>query len=346
MRLISVRFAGLAGLPLLTLAAAQAQAPAPAVSVGLNYSNFLVWALVWALVASGLCLMLFKLYSKWPALERQLALVTLVALPFAFTLLTRAHLPPQVQPFFPRLATSDVESVFGFWAFFALCFGFAWSRLGLRLWWLGAHKGPGRGAITLAQQIAGMSAGSEPQAPSDLYKRPGSSSEQPQFTAPARQPPSTPTSMASRSIFISYRRQDSADVTGRIYDRLLQRFERGQVFKDVDSIPLGVDFRKHLSDAVGRCDALLVVIGPQWLTATGTSGRRLDDAQDFVRIEIEAALSRDIPVIPLLVGGANLPAAHELPASLSAISYRNGIAIRSDPDFHRDIDRLLAGMAS
>jgi hypothetical protein len=109
MRLISVRFAGLAGLPLLTLAAAQAQAPAPVVSVGLDYSNFLVWALVWALVASGLCLMLFKLYSKWPALERQLATVTLVALPFAFTLLTRAHLPPRVQPFFPRLAASDIE---------------------------------------------------------------------------------------------------------------------------------------------------------------------------------------------------------------------------------------------
>jgi TIR domain len=311
---------------MMTLAAAQAQlpAPTPAALGGFDYSHFLIWALVWGLIACGLCLMLFKLYSKWPAVEHHLTVVTLVALPFAFALLTTAHLPAQVQAYFPRIAFSNVIGVFGFWVFFALCLAFAWWPLGLRWRWLRAQSG-----TTWAEQITGLSAGARRES-----------------AAPARQPPSTPASMASRSIFISYRRQDSADVTGRIYDRLLQRFERGQVFKDVDSIPLGVDFRKHLSDAVGRCDALLVVIGPQWLTATGTSGRRLDDAQDFVRIEIEAALSRDIPVIPLLVGGANLPAAHELPASLSAISYRNGIAIRSDPDFHRDIDRLLAGMAS
>lgn len=151
---------------------------------------------------------------------------------------------------------------------------------------------------------------------------------------------------ATDSIFISYRRQDSADVTGRIYDRLVQRFDRKQIFKDVDSIPLGVDFRAHLGDVVGRCDLLLAIIGPQWLASVGPNGRRLDDASDFVRIEIEAALARNIPVVPILVGGADLPAERELPPSLAALTFRNGIAVRADPDFHRDMDRLIAGLES
>ncbi len=133
-------------------------------------------------------------------------------------------------------------------------------------------------------------------------------------------------------------------MTGRIYDRLVQRYSREQIFKDVDSIPLGVDFREHLGNVVGRCSLLLAVIGPQWTAAAGPNGRRLDDKADFVRIEIEAALARNIPVIPLLVGGASLPAESELPASLGAITYRNGIPVRPDPDFHRDMDRLIAGM--
>ncbi|MGH6622879.1 MAG: toll/interleukin-1 receptor domain-containing protein, partial [Burkholderiaceae bacterium] len=156
--------------------------------------------------------------------------------------------------------------------------------------------------------------------------------------------PEAPARAATDSIFISYRRQDSADVTGRIYDRLIQRFNRQQIFKDVDSIPLGVDFRSHLGNVVGRCDLLLAVIGPQWLAVVGPNGRRLDDPSDFVRIEIEAALARNIPVIPVLVGGAELPAERELPASLAALTYRNGMAVRPDPDFHRDMDRLITGL--
>jgi hypothetical protein len=100
------------------------------------------------------------------------------------------------------------------------------------------------------------------------------------------------------SIFISYRRDDTADVAGRIYDRLAQHFGADSVFKDVDSIPLGVDFRKQLSESVGRCGILLAIIGRQWLTITDESGRRrLDNPRDFVRIEIEAALQRNIPII-------------------------------------------------
>jgi len=208
----------------------------------------------------------------------------------------------------------------------------------------------------LAKAIAPSRATARPTRPDDSEPRAGlKEAVTPQAiatpadleTALAAAPPAVqPASTASASIFVSYRRQDSADVTGRIYDRLVQRFDRKQIFKDVDSIPLGVDFRVHLGDVVGRCNLLLAVIGPQWLAAAGPNGRRLDDSSDFVRIEIEAALARNIPVIPLLVGGADLPAEGELPPSLAALTFRNGIAVRADPDFHRDMDRLIAGLES
>jgi hypothetical protein len=166
-----------------------------------------------------------------------------------------------------------------------------------------------------------------------------------------RQAAAYPPSQARRAvkptttIFISYRRQDSGDVTGRIYDRLVQQFGRGAIFKDVDSIPPGVDFRMVLDKAVGQCNLLLAVIGRQWLSSQNESGaRRLDDPRDFVRIEIEVALRRDIPVIPLLVQGAGMPGENDLPPSLQALVFRNAIPIRPDPDFHHDIDRLIKGV--
>ena len=143
-------------------------------------------------------------------------------------------------------------------------------------------------------------------------------------------------------ILISYRRDDSADVTGRIYDRLVQKFGQGAVFKDVDSIPLGVDFRIYLDEQVAKCEVFLAVIGRDWAKKRGSKGKsRLEDPGDFVRIEIESALKRQIPVIPVLVGGASIPAAEQLPSSIQNLSYRNGIAVRVDPDFHRDMDRLI-----
>jgi hypothetical protein len=147
------------------------------------------------------------------------------------------------------------------------------------------------------------------------------------------------------NIFISYRRVDSADITGRIYDRLIGKFGRGPVFKDVDSIPLGIDFKEYLDMKVGECSVLLAVIGDRWLEAGDSSGkRRLDDPADFVRIELESALERNIPVIPLLVRGAQMPSEGNLPPSLRKLAYRNGIPIRSDPDFHRDMDRLIKAL--
>jgi hypothetical protein len=150
----------------------------------------------------------------------------------------------------------------------------------------------------------------------------------------------------SAKIFISYRRADSADVTGRIYDRLAAHFGESAIFKDVDSIPAGIDFKEHLEKAVGKCKIFLVVIGDKWLEmADSLHDNRLQDPRDFVRIEIEAALNRNILIIPLLVRGASMPAEEKLPSSLRKLVYRNGVAIRPDPDFHRDMDRLIMAIA-
>jgi len=146
-------------------------------------------------------------------------------------------------------------------------------------------------------------------------------------------------------IFISYRRSDSADITGRIYDRLIGRFGKEPIFKDVDSIPLGLDFVEYLDMKVGECDVLLAIIGGNWLDAKDENGNnRLDNPADFVRIEIQAALDRNIPVIPLLVRDTRMPREEDLPLKLRKLVYRNGTPIRSDPDFHRDMDSLLGAL--
>ncbi|MEJ0007964.1 MAG: toll/interleukin-1 receptor domain-containing protein [Steroidobacteraceae bacterium] len=146
-------------------------------------------------------------------------------------------------------------------------------------------------------------------------------------------------------IFISYRRSDSPDGTGRIYDRLLGEFGKAQVFKDVDSIPLGRDFRGHLNDIVGNCGVMLAIVGPHWTEARNPAGqRRLEDPDDFVRIELETALARDIPVVPVLVGHAQLPVAADLPGSLASLVFRQSIAVRPDPDFHNDATRLVTAL--
>ena len=158
--------------------------------------------------------------------------------------------------------------------------------------------------------------------------------------------PINETTSRAFNIFISYRRADSADVTGRIYDRLIGHFGKSAIFKDVDSIPLGIDFKEHLKKAVSKCEIFLVVIGDRWLETAGSMQEdRLHDPGDFVRIEIEAALNKKIRIIPLLVHGASMPAEDKLPPSLRKLIYRNGIPVRSDPDFHRDMDRLIAALS-
>jgi hypothetical protein len=152
---------------------------------------------------------------------------------------------------------------------------------------------------------------------------------------------------ATGSIFISYRRDDSADIAGRIYDRLVQHFSRDTVFKDVDSIPLGIDFRQHLEGALSQCRVLLAVMGERWSgTDAATTRRRIDDPSDHVRLELELALARNVPIIPVLVRNFSIPAPDKLPQSLQSLAYRNGINVRPDPDFHGDMDRLIKGIGS
>jgi TIR domain len=166
--------------------------------------------------------------------------------------------------------------------------------------------------------------------------------------APRSQPAAasrSPVSAAAPAIFLSYRRGETSDVTGRIYDRLVQHFGADSIFKDVDSIPLGVDFRQHLAESVAQCGLLVAVVGRQWTgrqEADKSGG--VSDPRDFVRVEVEAAMQRRIPVIPVLVQGASLPREEELPESLQPFAYYNAVAVRSDPDFHSDVARLIKGI--
>jgi hypothetical protein len=150
-------------------------------------------------------------------------------------------------------------------------------------------------------------------------------------------------------IFLSYRREDTAYPAAWLYDRLASYFGRSQVFKYVDSIELGDDFLEVITAAVGSCDVLLALIGDRWVTVTGQDGQlRLDDPGDVVRLEIEVALARDVRVIPILVHGARMPRADELPVSLAPLTRRNALelsAVRFDADARRLLmarDRVIA----
>lgn len=146
---------------------------------------------------------------------------------------------------------------------------------------------------------------------------------------------------ASGRIFVSYRREETAYPAAWLYDRLADRFGDGQVFKDVDSIELGDDFAEVITGAVGSCDVLLALIGNQWLRITDEHGRRrLDDPDDFVRVEIAAALDRNVRVIPILVDGARMPHAAELPPSLARLVRRQALEL-SPNRFELDTSRLL-----
>jgi hypothetical protein len=145
-------------------------------------------------------------------------------------------------------------------------------------------------------------------------------------------------------IFVSYRRQDSSHLAGRLYDRLAGRFGERQIFMDVDTIEPGVDFTDEIRRAVAGCRVLLVIIGPSWLTAADErGGRRLDDPDDLVRLEIEAALARDVRVIPILVEGVAMPRRDDLPEGLAGLARRNAFLIRHE-SFRSDTGRLVAAI--
>lgn len=146
-------------------------------------------------------------------------------------------------------------------------------------------------------------------------------------------------------IFISYRRDDSGGYAGRLFDHLAARFGTQQIFMDVDTIQPGVDFRRAIENAVGSCDIALVMIGRQWLNIMDDQGkRRLDDPQDFVRAEIASALANPkVQVIPILVRGAGMPSANELPDDLKDLAWRNAIEL-SDSRFQYDANKLITAI--
>lgn len=143
------------------------------------------------------------------------------------------------------------------------------------------------------------------------------------------------------SVFISYRRSDAAPYAGRLYDRLSARFGDAAVFMDIDDIELGADFPQVIADTLARADVVLVVMGSNWAQARAPDGRRrLDDAADFVRLEVETAIRLGKRIVPLLVGGAVMPAAAALPPELAALTRYNALAI-DDARFDADLGRLL-----
>ena len=142
-------------------------------------------------------------------------------------------------------------------------------------------------------------------------------------------------------IFISYRREETAYAAGWLFNRLADTYGEDQIFKDVDSIDLGDDFVDVITRAVASTDVLLALIGESWISVIEESGRRrLDDPDDFVRLEIEAALTRGIRVIPILVDGATMPRGDQLPASLAALARRQALEL-SPSRFEFDTSRLL-----
>jgi len=141
-------------------------------------------------------------------------------------------------------------------------------------------------------------------------------------------------------IFISYRREDTSYQTTTIYEFLKPKFGEENVFMDVDTIPAGVDFREYLREAVSGCDVLLAVIGEYWIVDRQAK-RRLDDARDFVRIELEAALQRRIRLIPVLVGGTTMPGPGDLPESIRDLAFRNAVEVRPGRDLQPDMRRLI-----
>ncbi|HVH34304.1 MAG TPA: TIR domain-containing protein [Tahibacter sp.] len=142
-------------------------------------------------------------------------------------------------------------------------------------------------------------------------------------------------------LFISYRRDDSQHQADRLHLALQRAIPKKNIFIDIDGIPAGVDFVKNISDQVGQCDILLALIGPDWLQARDTQGRRrLDNPEDFVRIEIAAALNRGIPVAPVLLDDARMPQADELPPDLAGLTRRNAVEVRRT-SFDADARRLM-----
>jgi TIR domain len=144
----------------------------------------------------------------------------------------------------------------------------------------------------------------------------------------------------SPRITISYRREDSGIITGRIFDRLANHYGKAAVFRDIDNIPAGVDFREHIGETLSQSDVVLAIVGPRWIGSH--SGRdRLSEPSDPVRVEVEAALQKRKPLVPVLVLNAHMPTVEQLPSSLHDFAYRNAVTIDAEQDFDVHMARLI-----
>jgi len=155
---------------------------------------------------------------------------------------------------------------------------------------------------------------------------------------------SAPASVSAPKIFICYRREETAAYAGRLYDTVAERFGQENVFMDLDLAP-GIDFVDRITEAVGSCHVLLVVMGPRWATVQDEDGEmRIADPEDYVRLEVETALRRsDVILIPVLVGAAGMPDRQELPQEIRAITRRNALEV-SDARWRYDVGRLTTAL--
>ena len=146
-------------------------------------------------------------------------------------------------------------------------------------------------------------------------------------------------------IFVSYRRKSSEAITGRILDRLVDHYGKESIFIDIDNIPAGVDFRQRIEQVLNESDIMIAVVGPKWL-GSEKSRIGMHRENDWVRLEVETALHRKSLVIPVLVEGAQMPLASDLPDSMKDFAYRNALVVASGQDFHVHVDRLIRSIES
>lgn len=137
-------------------------------------------------------------------------------------------------------------------------------------------------------------------------------------------------------MFMSYRRKDTAEIARRVYDVLEKEFGDRSVFIDIDTIAGGEDFLVRLEGALKQCHVLLALIGPRWM-----ADKRLHSPDDFVRLELERAIARGLPVVPLLIDGAKMPGVDELPTSIAPLTQQQALPINSEQDFSGQMDRLV-----
>src|SRR6202166_3738836 len=146
-------------------------------------------------------------------------------------------------------------------------------------------------------------------------------------------------------IAISYRRADSEAMTGRIFDRLIAHYGKDAIFRDIDDIPPGIDFRVHINQTLLKTHILLAIVGPQWLgMASDGNADRIQEECDPVRGDVETALPRRVPLIPVLIGSTKMPSSDLLPPSLKDFAFRNAVKVDTGQDFDYHMDRLIRSM--